>query len=111
MAVNFQKICQDLLKGLPQGMKEVVSRRFALSVGAATKGGMEGETLEEIGKSFGITRERVRQIEKAGLEKIKPGIKNYPKVFQDFYDYFKERGGLKREAILLKDLGEEKFQS
>ena len=76
MNYNFQKICQDLLRDLPQRVKEVVSRRFALSGG----GGPEGETLEEIGKSFGITRERVRQIEESGLEKIRPEIKKYQNI-------------------------------
>ena len=28
-------------------------------------------TLEEIGKKYGVTRERIRQIEKKALEKIK----------------------------------------
>ena len=110
MNYNFQKICQDLLKDLPSRAKEVVSRRFALSGKSAQKEGFKGETLEEIGGRFGITRERVRQIEEAGLEKIRPEIKKYQKVFQEFFDYFNEQGGVKRETALLKDLGGEKNQ-
>ncbi len=108
MNYNLQKISQDLLSDLPQRVKEVVSRRFALSGNA--KKGFKGETLEEIGKSFAITRERVRQIEEAGLEKIRPEIKKYSKLFQEFFEYFKKQGGLKKEAVLMQDLGGDKFQ-
>ncbi len=79
-------------------------RRFGLEDG-------ERETLEAIGESFGITRERVRQIEEGGLEKIKPEIKNYQDIFQGFYDYFEKQGGLKREINLLSDLGGVKNQA
>jgi hypothetical protein len=103
MEFDYKKISSNLLKDLPQRAKEVVSRRFGLEGG-------QRETLEAIGKSFKITRERVRQIEEAGIDKIRPEIKNYQKVFQSFYDYFKKQGGLKKELILLSDLGGEKYQ-
>lgn len=32
---------------------------------------IEGKTLEATGKIFGVTRERIRQIEAKGIEKIK----------------------------------------
>jgi hypothetical protein len=103
MEFDYKKISSNLLEDLPQRVKEVISRRFGLETG-------ERETLEAIGKSFKITRERVRQIEEAGIDKIRPGINNYQKVFQFFYDYFKKQGGLKKETILLSDLGGEKYQ-
>jgi DNA-directed RNA polymerase sigma subunit (sigma70/sigma32) len=34
-------------------------------------GRSEEMTLEEVGKSFGVTRERIRQIESSGLKKLK----------------------------------------
>lgn len=100
---NYQKICRELLKDLPQRQREVVSRRFALAEGSVKR-----ETLESIGKSFGITRERVRQIEEEGLEKIKPKVAQYPKVFQYFSQELKRYGGLRKEEILLADLGGKK---
>jgi hypothetical protein len=103
MEFDYKKISSSLLKNLPQRAKDVISRRFGLENG-------ERETLEAIGKSFKITRERVRQIEESGMEKIRPEIKNYQKVFQYFSDYFKKQGGLKNELILLSDLGGDKFQ-
>jgi len=98
---NYQKICSDLISDLNKRQKEVISRRFGLN-------GLERETLESIGKDFGVCRERVRQIEEVGLEKIKPKLSQYEKIFQAFLQYFKESGGLKREDILLADLGREK---
>ena len=98
---NYQKICRELLKDLPARQKEVISRRFGLN-------GTEKETLEFIGQSFGITRERVRQIEKDGFLKMKPRVAQYQKVFQFFAQYLKKCGGLKKEAILLEDLAGKK---
>ena len=42
---------------------QVVSERFGLD-------GKKSKTLEEIGKNLGVTRERVRQIEKNALRKL-----------------------------------------
>jgi len=103
MGFNYQKICADLLKDLPPREKEVILRRFGLKTG-------ERETLETIGKYFGITRERVRQIEEVGIGKMKPKIGNYQKIFHSFIQYLKNHGGLRKEAILLEDLGSKKYQ-
>lgn len=43
--------------------KAILNMRFALNGG-------ESQTLEEIGKRFGVTRERIRQIEAKAIEKI-----------------------------------------
>ena len=75
MMGNYQKICQDLISDLKEREKEVILRRFGLE-------GKERETLQSIGDSFGITRERVRQIEEVALNKIKTKVKNYRKVFE-----------------------------
>jgi hypothetical protein len=104
MNQSYTKICSNLLSNLPSRPKEVILRRFGLANG-------EKETLESIGSSFGITRERVRQIEEGGLEKIRPEIKNYQEVFNGFYDYFKKQGGIKKEAVLLQDLGDKNYQT
>jgi len=104
MTFNYAQICSDLLKGLPEKQQVILSRRFGL-------GGDEKETLESIGKDFGVTRERVRQIEKDGLFKLKPAAKKYQNVFQSFSQYFKKNGGLKRENIALAELGAKDWQN
>ena len=106
MKFNFQTICHsNLLRDLPARQKDVLSRRFGL------KG--EKETLEAVGRAYGITRERVRQIEKEGLKRLEDRIDNVQcqKVFQAFSKELKDSGGLKREDILLAKLGGAKFQN
>ena len=95
---SYQKICKDLISDLQEREKEVILRRFGLE-------GKERETLQSIGDSFGITRERVRQIEKVALNKIKAKVKNYRKVFEKFFDYFEKFGKVRKEETLLKELG------
>ena len=50
------KTVASLVKNLSARNRDIISRRFGLKNGRK-------ETLESIGKSYGITRERVRQIE------------------------------------------------
>ena len=104
---NYQKICSELLAGLPQRQKEVISRRFALSTKNTP---LKGETLESIGRDFGITRERVRQIEKDGLSKITPRLSKYQKIVRHFEDHLKTTGSLRKEAALLSSLGKNHYQ-
>ena len=51
------------LNALSDREAEIIRLRFGLA-------GNESQTLEEVGKRFGITRERVRQIEAAALNKL-----------------------------------------
>ena len=67
MKVEWKKIRKDLLKGLSEREKDVLERRFGLK-------SKKKETLESIGKSYGICRERVRQIEERALGEIKKKI-------------------------------------
>lgn len=104
--INYQSICQDiLLKDLSERTREVISRRFGLDT--------ERETLESIGKSYQITRERVRQIEEDGLEKIEKKIcdSQCQNVIQYFISQLNDSGLLRREDILLNQLGGIKFQN
>lgn len=58
------KTVASLIKNIPARNKDVVSRRFGLKNG-------KKETLESIGKSYGITRERVRQIEEFAVRQLR----------------------------------------
>jgi RNA polymerase primary sigma factor len=52
------------LDALPERERHVIELRYGLS-------GMEPLTLEEVGQAFGVTRERIRQIENNTLKKLK----------------------------------------
>jgi RNA polymerase nonessential primary-like sigma factor len=52
------------LHQLPERHREILSRRFGLN-------GYESETLENVGRAIGLTRERVRQIQIEALKKLK----------------------------------------
>ena len=100
--IDYQTICNNFLMVLPSRSNEVLSSRFGLN-------GKAPETLQSIGNDLGITRERVRQLEKSGFLKLQDlkADKNLQKVFSYFEKYLQEKGGLKREDILLCDLGNE----
>jgi RNA polymerase primary sigma factor len=59
---------QDLVAGalseLTPREERILRMRFGI-------GGMSEHTLEEVGKTFGVTRERIRQIEAKALEKLR----------------------------------------
>ena len=96
--INYPKICKDLTKDLSPRTKEVILRRFGFENG-------KRETLEAIGQEYGITRERVRQIEKDGFSRMEPRLKNYDDVVDHFQAQIRTSGDLKREDILLSQLG------
>ena len=64
MKINYAQLINTLLQDLSDRSREVVERRFGLT-------GPERETLEKVGKDFGITRERVRQIQEKAIKYIK----------------------------------------
>jgi DNA-directed RNA polymerase delta subunit len=62
--------------------------------------------LEAIGKTLGITRERVRQIEEVGFNYVRKNNKEgLDSIYADFADYFKDQGGFKKEENILQELG------
>ncbi|MBU1038617.1 hypothetical protein KKC17_00040 [Patescibacteria group bacterium] len=56
----------ELLNMLSDREKQVLIRRFGLANGLP-------ETLEKIGQSFQVTRERIRQIERQAIQKLRDG--------------------------------------
>ena len=55
---------RDVLDSLTPRERKVLELRFGLEDGRS-------RTLEEVGKDFGVTRERIRQIEAKALRKLK----------------------------------------
>lgn len=61
--ISDSEVVSKLLEGCTDREKMIIFLRFGLN-------GDEGQTLESIGKSLGITRERVRQVEAKLLKKF-----------------------------------------
>ena len=96
---NYKKISEDLLQDLPERTQAIISRRFGFETG-------NKETLEAVGEDYGITRERVRQIENFGMDKARENAKIISqKPFQHFVQQINAFGGFKREHSLLQELG------
>ncbi len=67
-----------VLEGLSDRERDVVRRRFGLEDGQA-------RTLEQVGKEFAVTRERIRQIETKTLAKLR-----HPQRSQKLKEYLEE---------------------
>lgn len=79
---------------LNERTRDILERRFGLK-------DKQRETLETIGKNYGITRERVRQIETDGLFRLKAkSQKSLQKTCQYFEEFLRESGDLRKETIL-----------
>lgn len=57
----------DIIKDLPPREQKILEMRFGLIDGVS-------HTLEEVGQEFGVTRERIRQIEAKALDKIQQHV-------------------------------------
>lgn len=66
--VSPGEIVTQLLRELTQKETDVIRRRFGLD-------GKPPETLEQIGKTYQVTRERIRQIERLALRRLKTGAR------------------------------------
>jgi len=75
MRDNLRESVRESLVGLPEREREVLELRFGLKDGVY-------HSLEEISNHFGLTRERIRQIESAALRKLRdPKRRNSLKDF------------------------------
>ncbi|MBI4122915.1 MAG: hypothetical protein HY458_00960 [Parcubacteria group bacterium] len=103
MAIDYQKLSLALLASVEERTRDVLSRRFGLQE--------EGpQTLEAIGQSFGVTRERIRQIEAGGLKQIQELLNQEKKehatskLFELTSSLLAKAGGFRREDLLLQEL-------
>ena len=96
-----KQVTKKLLAALPDRARDVLEKRYGLGKDAET------QTLESIGQTYGITRERVRQIENYGIQSIQKAD-----VYAEYEDIFEELkqvidslgGGLIAEQVLLDEI-------
>ncbi len=102
--LEVERIVNDIIAGIDREReREIISRRYGLYD--------RKETLEQIGELLGITRERVRQLEKAVITKMSEAAADLPHITEVetvIGDLLKEQGGAATvksltEAILGED--------
>jgi len=92
-----KKITQKITSRLQNRASDVIMNRFGLTADGRKK------TLEEIGKKYNITRERVRQVEEAALALIKKSeaYKNEQMIFDELKQLMHKLGSIVAEHELL----------
>ena len=90
-----KQITKSLLGVLPERARDVLTKRYGLGPTGETS------TLESIGQAYGITRERVRQIENYGIQSIQKS-EEYKKIKDARIAKIKEE-----QAIIDKEAKEE----
>ncbi|MEX0652299.1 MAG: sigma factor-like helix-turn-helix DNA-binding protein [Candidatus Paceibacterota bacterium] len=99
-----KQVSKMLLSALPERAQEVLTSRYGL--GKVT----EKMTLESIGEKYGITRERVRQIENHALVSIRKSeaFEKTTPVFEELEHYIESLGGVISEIELLSSISKDK---
>src|SRR5271157_4239099 len=64
---NMRDELSELLEVLDDRERKIIFQRFGLDGG-------EPKTLEEVGKKFGVTRERIRQLQNIALAKLRRAL-------------------------------------
>jgi len=100
-----KQVTKRMLSGLPPRAYEVIVNRFGLTSDAQRK------TLEAIGQKYGITRERVRQIENSALTLIRKSesFKNEQGVFEELKKLMHTLGAIVGEQDFLNHLSKDKL--
>lgn len=100
LSFNPKQITKKLVAVLPERSQDVVTKRYGLGMDTSKM------TLEAIGQKYGITRERVRQIEENSLSSIRKSDQflEYKNTFEELHNVIVELGGLLPEEDLLDHL-------
>ena len=103
-ALDIEQIINDILSTIEREReREIISRRFGLFD--------RKETLEQIGELLGITRERVRQLEKAVVTRLKATAEQDLPHIKDLQTRFitelEQLGGVSRVSALSDKLTKE----
>jgi len=97
--LNLSEILEDMFMVLSQKEKDVIVKRFSLN-------NQPKMTLEKIGKQFSVTRERIRQIEKIALGKLRRTVKSTKlnHISTLALELIGNRGGVSTEKALISEI-------
>ncbi len=103
LSIDTVALVKKLLADVPERAREVLTFRFGLGTSS------ERQTLEEIGERWNITRERVRQIESAGLDAVRNGkaFRDAEPVLETLRSHIEALGGIVPEDELLAGLAKD----
>src|ERR1700691_3067650 len=100
--LSFQpkNVTKDLLSDLPDRSRKVLVDRFGLNSKSETR------TLDAIGKEYGITRERIRQIENHGLASVRDSdaYTAHAQELEEMKRAIAALGGILAERTILEEL-------
>jgi len=94
---ELKEIINTLLGVLDARSQDIVTRRYGLKTGKI-------ETLDSIGKEYGVTRERVRQIEAQAKKLVACRKELLEAINAVLRDVFRKHGGVLTEEYLMKVL-------
>jgi hypothetical protein len=95
---ELKKTLEKIFSNLSEKEKNIISQRFGI-------GTEKEKSLEEIGKKYQISRERVRQIIEKVIEKTKKFFD--PKVLDFLFEEINSKGGIKLEDEIKSEKGKE----
>src|ERR1700739_4830851 len=103
--LSFQpkNITKDMLSDLPDRSRKVLVDRFGLNSKSETR------TLDSIGKEYGITRERIRQIENHGLSSVRDSDSygSHQAELEEMKRAIASLGGVLAERTILEELSKQ----
>lgn len=97
--LDLSQVVEDMFMVLLDKEREVIVKRFSLD-------GQGRETLEKIGQRFSVTRERIRQIENAALNKLRRTVDNtrLQSIIDLALELLEKHGGLMLEKDLINEI-------
>lgn len=98
--IDVDKLIEDALSSQDERTKRIILGRYGLNQ-------IRRKTLSELGKEYGLTRERVRQIQASSLKSIRHQIKSHKeavKLLKLLERYLKDLGHIRRADFVAHDL-------
>jgi hypothetical protein len=98
--MSLKENLHGLVEALSKRQKDIISQRFGLAGG-------KPKTLAALGSKYGVTRERIRQIEAAALRALAKNAEHDKEVkhaYNKGLEHITNLGGVRRADMLVEDL-------